>query len=88
VNQAIGAKTRGELPPLLADLPPLARPPAVAPARRPGRTLLMVALLVLIAASLASALAVPVAHVQFGWLPLAVLILIAVRLGRRRRYYR
>src|SRR5579862_1832815 len=40
MSRAMAAKTRGELPPLLADLPPLAGPPARV-ARRPGRTLLL-----------------------------------------------
>jgi hypothetical protein len=87
MSQAMAAKTRGELPALLADLPPAVPPPA--PAReRGGRTLLLVALALVVAASLAAAFSAPGPHLRLGWVPVAIVVLIVLRVRHRRRYPR
>jgi hypothetical protein len=46
VGRAIGARTRGDLDRLLADLPRALPPPPPAPARRPGPPFLLLAILI------------------------------------------
>jgi Flp pilus assembly protein TadB len=84
VAKATAAKTRGDLWPLMADLPPLGAPPATPPRRR--RTPSALALVVLAWISLWwVGLAVGGIFWHFLRLPVIVLVVVALVLLRRHR---
>ncbi len=85
MNSAMTAKTRAELPPLLADLPPLS-PPTQPPHRRPGHRLPALALLLLAALTLGTAWNATAPHLHLRWLPVLILALLVIQLRRRRHH--
>ena len=85
--QAAAAKTRDDLGPLLADLPPIDAPPPEVPERRPrrrrGPVLLAILAVVVIGWSITTA-ATSILHPHLPWF----LILIAVFVILRHRHRR
>lgn len=90
MGQAMGAKTRGDLSGLLADLPPVEPAPGnVSRHRHGGRfgSFLMLCLTVLVVGSVASALWwTPRPH--FGWVAIAVVAFFLLRWERHRHWHR
>jgi hypothetical protein len=85
--QAAAAKTRDDLGPLLADLPPLDSPPPEVPERRPRRRLgwvVLGVLAVLIAGWSLTAAATSVLHPHVPWVLVFIAVFVIVRHRRRR----
>lgn len=96
--RAAAARTSAELAVLLADLPPLAGPPAAAPTRPPSRHLLArVALVVLLGPFLLTGVvgagwgllgvAHAVSHAAFPLFVVAVVLLLSRRRGHRHHHH-
>lgn len=84
MTRVMSAKTRGELPPLLADLPSTA--PVPAPPRRRRRSALITALLLVVILLTGVAAAHAVAHLAVNaWLPVTVALLVLLTLRHRHR---
>lgn len=82
MTSAMNAKTRGELPPLLADLPS-ARPVPSPPRRRHGPVLLTLLLVVVGFMAVGAATHALVHAALAAWLPLVIVLLVLLRLRHR-----
>lgn len=86
LSRAMAAKTRGELGPLLADLPSLDAAPV--PVRRHGigRVLLLAVAFLILANAVTHAFWWGHAWFPFGWLPFLLVAFLLLRLTGRRRH--